>query len=30
MGFDSKEICRFVANPAAITNCGYGDPIPLR
>ena len=24
MGFDSSEISRFVANPAAITNCGYG------
>jgi hypothetical protein len=30
MGFDSREIRRFVANPAAITNCGYGMPIPLR
>jgi hypothetical protein len=30
MGFDSKEICRFVANPAAITNCGYGIPTALR
>ncbi|SIO53856.1 hypothetical protein SAMN05443247_07630 [Bradyrhizobium erythrophlei] len=26
MGFDSSEIRRFVANPAAITNCGYGMP----
>ena len=30
MGFDSSEIREFVANPAAITNCGYGDPIPLQ
>jgi hypothetical protein len=30
MGFDSKEIRRFVTNPAAITDCGYGNPIPLR
>jgi hypothetical protein len=33
MGFDSSEIRKFVANPAAITNCGYalaGYPIPLR
>jgi hypothetical protein len=30
MGFDSKEIRQFVTNPAAITNCGYGMPIPLR
>jgi hypothetical protein len=30
MGFDSKEIRQFVANPAAITNCGYGMPMPLR
>lgn len=30
MGFGSKEIRRFVANPAAITNCGYGTPMPLR
>jgi hypothetical protein len=30
MGFDSKGIRQFVVNPAAITNCGYGDPIPLR
>lgn len=31
MGFDSGEIQRFVANPAAITNCGYGMPVvPLR
>ena len=30
LGFDSSEISRFVANPAAITNCGYGVPIPLR
>jgi hypothetical protein len=30
MGFDSKEIRQFVANPAAITNCGYGMPVPLR
>jgi hypothetical protein len=30
MGFDSKEIRQFVANPAAITNCGYGMPLPLR
>ncbi|MDB5610126.1 MAG: hypothetical protein JWP25_7026 [Bradyrhizobium sp.] len=26
MGFDSREIRQFVANPAAITNCGYGMP----
>lgn len=26
MGFNSKEIREFVANPAAITNCGYGIP----
>jgi hypothetical protein len=26
MGFDSSEIRRFVASPAAITNCGYGMP----
>ena len=30
MGFDSKEIRRFVANPAAITNCAYGMPIAMR
>jgi hypothetical protein len=30
MGFGSREISQFVANPAAITNCGYGYPIPLR
>jgi hypothetical protein len=30
MGFDSREIRHFVANPAAITNCGYGMPIALR
>jgi hypothetical protein len=30
MGFDSTEIRQFVANPAAITNCGYGMPMPLR
>jgi len=30
MGFSSREISAFVANPAAITNCGYGVPIPLR
>jgi hypothetical protein len=30
MGFDSREILQFVTNPAAITNCGYGMPIPLR
>jgi hypothetical protein len=30
MGFGSKEIRQFVANPAAITNCGYGTPMPLR
>jgi hypothetical protein len=30
MGFDSSEIRQFVANPAEITNCGYGMPIPLR
>ena len=30
MGFDSREIRQFVANPAAITNCGYGIPISLR
>jgi hypothetical protein len=30
MGFDSKEIRQFVANPAAITNCGYGMPVALR
>jgi hypothetical protein len=30
MGFDSREIRQFVANPAAITSCGYGMPIPLR
>ena len=30
MGFDSRDIRQFVANPAAITNCGYGYPIPLR
>jgi hypothetical protein len=30
MGFSSKEICEFVVNPAAITNCGYGTPMPLR
>jgi hypothetical protein len=29
MGFDSMEIHRFVANPAAITNCGYGIPFAL-
>jgi hypothetical protein len=26
MGFGSKEISRFVTNPAVITNCGYGRP----
>jgi hypothetical protein len=30
MGFDSRDIRQFVANPAAITNYGYGYPIPLR
>ncbi len=30
MGFGSREIREFVANPAAITNCGYGWPIALR
>jgi hypothetical protein len=30
MGFSSKEIREFVVNPAAITNCGYGMPLPLR
>jgi hypothetical protein len=32
MGFDATEIREFIANPAAITNCGYyvGDGIPLR
>jgi hypothetical protein len=30
MGFNSKEISRFVTNPAAITNCGYGMPMPLQ
>ena len=30
MGFDSREIRQFVAHPAAITNCGYGMPMPLR
>ena len=30
MGFSSKEIREFVVNPAAITNCGYGMPMPLR
>ncbi len=31
MGFTSREISAFVANPAAITNCGYGMPtISLR
>jgi hypothetical protein len=30
MGFDSKEIREFVTHPAAITNCGYGMPMPLR
>ena len=30
MGFSSREIHEFVANPAAITNCGYGIPVPLR
>jgi hypothetical protein len=30
MGFDSSEIRRCVANPAAITNCGYGIPTALR
>jgi hypothetical protein len=30
MGFDSSYIRQFVANPAAITNCGYGMPLPLR
>jgi hypothetical protein len=29
MGFDPMEIHRFVANPAAITNCGYGIPFAL-
>jgi hypothetical protein len=27
MGFDSREISAFVANPAAITKCGYGMPM---
>jgi hypothetical protein len=26
MGFDSREISACVANPAVITNCGYGMP----
>jgi hypothetical protein len=30
MGFDSDEISRFVANPAAITACGYMPAIALR
>jgi hypothetical protein len=30
MGFDSMEIRQFITNPAAITNCGYGMPMPLR
>jgi hypothetical protein len=30
MGFDSAEIRSYVAKPAAITNCGYGHPVPLR
>ena len=30
MGFSRREISAFVANPAAITNCGYGMPIPLQ
>jgi hypothetical protein len=30
MGFNSNEIRQFVANPAAITNCGYGMPTGLR
>ena len=32
MGFDATEIREFIANPAAITNCGYyvGAEIPLR
>ena len=29
MGFDATEIREFIANPAAITNCGYRMPIPL-
>jgi hypothetical protein len=30
MGFGPREIREFVANPAAITNCGYGMPVALR
>jgi hypothetical protein len=30
MGFDAKDIRRFVVNPAAITHCGYGVPNGLR
>jgi hypothetical protein len=30
MGLTWKAISQFVTNPAAITDCGYGYPIPLR
>jgi hypothetical protein len=30
MGFDSADIRWFLANPGAITNCGYFPAIPLR
>jgi hypothetical protein len=30
VGFGSKEIREFIVNPAAITKCGYGMPLPLR
>jgi hypothetical protein len=30
MGFDAGEIRQFITNPTAITNCGYGTPMPLR
>jgi len=29
MGFSPKEISRFIAHPASITNCGYLPAIPL-
>lgn len=30
MGFESSDICRFVAHPALITNCGYRPAPELR
>ena len=30
MGFDRDTIRQCILNPAAITSCGYGAPLPLR